>query len=332
MKNLVKHLIYPFIFRFGLIWLKLTGKTLKLAYASFRFYFVQTNGRINDRLSSKISKKNRPNAYGEQQLFTSSFSSKEIADSIAVNGYFECDFSLPEDKVDELVQFALNTPCRSIDTTQKNIKYEDSKALFDQNHIRSPRYNFDSSDLVSNTIIQEIITNSFLNDIAARYLNATPILDVITMWWSAPFGNKASSQAAQMYHFDMDRIKFLKFFFYLTDVHTDNGPHCYIAKSHKNLPASMLKDMRIADNEVLEAYGAEAFKEFVGKRGTILAVDTRGLHKGKPLTVDNRLLFQIQFSNSLFGAPFDYLSIEKPIKQFEQFRSEHPNSLTLIKS
>jgi hypothetical protein len=44
------------------------------------------------------------------------------------------------------------------------------------------------------------------------------------------------------------------------------------------------------------------FVEFCAPRGTILAEDTRGFHKGKNVEMGDRLMFQVQFSNSLFGA------------------------------
>ena len=44
----------------------------------------------------------------------------------------------------------------------------------------------------------------------------------------------------------------------------------------------------------------EDMVEIGGPRGTIFAEDTRGLHKGKHLLTGDRLLFQLEFSNSLF--------------------------------
>jgi ectoine hydroxylase-related dioxygenase (phytanoyl-CoA dioxygenase family) len=103
----------------------------------------------------------------------------------------------------------------------------------------------------------------------------------------------------------MDRIRWLKFFIYLTDVDTDNGPHSFIAGSHRTggIPPSLLRKgyVRLTDGEVREQYPAEDFIEFTGARGTVLAEDTRGLHKGKHVARGDRLVLQLQFSNSLFG-------------------------------
>ena len=59
---------------------------------------------------------------------------------------------------------------------------------------------------------------------------------------------------------------------------------------------------RLTDAEVSANFSPNALIEFVCGRGTIIAEDTRGLHKGKPVLKDDRLMFEFEFSNSLFGA------------------------------
>ena len=88
---------------------------------------------------------------------------------------------------------------------------------------------------------------------------------------------------AQLYHFDMDRPQFLKLFFYLTDVTPDTGPHCYVRASHRERPAALWRDGRHADDEVLALYGRASEVEITAPRGTLIAVDTSGFRKGKPL-------------------------------------------------
>jgi hypothetical protein len=81
--------------------------------------------------------------------------------------------------------------------------------------------------------------------------------------------------------------------------------------SHKSIPSKILKDRRILDDEVKSFYKEEDVLEITGKAGSIIAVDTRGLHKGKPLVDGARLLFQIQYSNSLFGADYSGVTVQK---------------------
>jgi hypothetical protein len=61
---------------------------------------------------------------------------------------------------------------------------------------------------------------------------------------------------------------------------------------------------RLTDEEVNTQYPADSFIEFTAPRGTIIAEDTRGLHKGKHVIKGDRLMFQLQFTNSLFGGEY----------------------------
>jgi hypothetical protein len=84
-----------------------------------------------------------------------------------------------------------------------------------------------------------------------------------------------------------------------------NGPHTFVAGSHKTggIPSDLLQKgyVRLMDEEVASAFEKNKIIEFSAPRGTIIAEDTRGLHKGKHVESGDRLMFQMQFSNSLFG-------------------------------
>ncbi len=111
-----------------------------------------------------------------------------------------------------------------------------------------------------------------------------------------------------LYHFDMHRVGFLKWFFYLTDVTPETGPHCVIAGSHRRAgkPPEILERgfVRIPDEDLQKYYAPEQMVELCGPRGTIIAVDTRAFHKGKLPETADRLVLQFQLSNGLFGAPY----------------------------
>lgn len=333
LKESLKLTIFPFVFGIGFISFLLTNKTHPLSYASFRYLFVFTNGKVNNfhaRLISLISKPKIKQVEGILGTLSEE-SINSIAKSIQKKGYHEFDISLTEELISNLYEFAITNETKCIDIHQKGVVYLPQKIKFDPASPKSPRYQFESNTLVQNKTVREIIFDPTFRTIAARYLECQPILDIVTMWWSVPFNQQATAQSAQMYHFDMDRFKFLKFFFYITDVHSDNGPHCYIEGSHITIPKQARKDGRLNDEELLSCYSKDLFKEFTGKKGTILAVDTRGFHKGKPLVKDNRLLFQIQFSNSLFGAPYEPLTINAPTEQETKDMKIHSRTYQLMK-
>jgi hypothetical protein len=299
---------YP-IFYLGYFLHNKIGYTFYYAYASFRNLFVFSKGKLNDTMSLNISKSYPPIKIKEVKGVLGNLIEGDvisIAQQIKNNGYYIFESKLDESVIEKLIDFSLNVPANLIPPHQNGTK----KVKYNRNNILSPRYQFDEQDIFENKIIQEISFDPSLFEIAQYYLNCKPILDLTAMWWSAAFKKEASSEAAQLYHFDMDRIKFIKFFFYLTDVDSFNGPHCFIKGSHSKLPDKLYKDGRISDEEVLSSFSKDKLIEITGKKGSIIAVDTRGLHKGKVLEKGERLIFQVEFANSLFGAPYNTILLD----------------------
>jgi len=145
--------------------------------------------------------------------------------------------------------------------------------------------------------------------VAQAYLGCRPILDIVAFWWHTAFSDQPDEEAAQFYHFDMDRLKWLKFFFYVTDVTPENGPHCFVAGSQRTggIPEPILRKgyQRLTDEEVKAAFpDSRDFIEFTAPRGTIIAEDTRGLHKGKHVRSGDRLVFQLEFCDCMFGTGY----------------------------
>lgn len=279
-----------------------TGKTPSDAYRALRQMFILTRGGYNDKIAQQIirsiGKEKKENVEGilgylnEKEL-------KEMANQMKKDGYYIFNAFLPPKKIESIVNFALEEPVHYInpDTGKhsvEKIKYDPTKPI-------SPRYNFSRESILKSEVLQDLIFDESLSAFAQEYLGCKPILDHLAFWWSHPLDGKAKSEAAQLYHFDMDRIKFMKFFFYLTDVDTYNGPHCYVKNSHMMLPPEIKRDGRFTDLEIQKIYGAQNMLEIVGKKGMIMAVDTRGMHKGKDLIKGERLLFQIEFAISMFG-------------------------------
>jgi hypothetical protein len=282
--------------------LKRTKRTPNDSYMAMRNLFVQTNGRSNDVISRLVSNKGYKDLDIRGVLGINNRAELEqVVQDIEENGYHVFSNKLPDEMIKAIYQYAKTTPVGYLKTTAEQPGSLPEKVLFDENNPISPRYDFNQQQIIECETLQKLIFDPSILAVAQGYLKTKPLLDLIAMWWSAPFHGAAKSEAAQMYHFDLDRIKFLKFFFYITDVDSETGPHCYVRKSHKRLPPSLLKDGRHTDADVEAAFGRENMVELCGTRGSIIAVDTRGLHKGKDLTRDKRLLFQIEFSNSMFG-------------------------------
>jgi ectoine hydroxylase-related dioxygenase (phytanoyl-CoA dioxygenase family) len=113
----------------------------------------------------------------------------------------------------------------------------------------------------------------------------------------------------------MERLRWVKFFFYLTDVTEESGPHIFVPKSHldRGLPFSLRSKgyTRLEDSHVDKVFPKASWKVFTGPIGSMIVEDTRGLHKGKHVENGDRLVFQLQYTSSLFGKTIDKIQLEK---------------------
>jgi hypothetical protein len=266
--------------------------------------FCATGGRSNDIISRGISLLNPPyrieNAAGVLNLDTAEARSEAI-DTLRAQGFYVFPTRLPASTCDELLKIALTEPCTGYDDNGRK-----EVGLYNRESPMAVKSTIHAEALIRHPVVQKLISDMSIISLVQEYLESKPVLDHLVMWWSSHINEKPDAEAAQLYHFDMNKVKFLKVFVYVTDVGPENGAHCFIKKSHKTgaIPSSLLQRgyARIADDEVEECYPPEDFVEITGPRGTIFVEDTRGLHKGKRLEKGDRLAFELEFSNSLFGS------------------------------
>jgi len=206
--------------------------------------------------------------------------------------------------------------------------------FFNRSSPTSVRFDYSGSNLISNKTLQRIVFDESILSFAQRYLGVAPILDLVAMWWHTTYAKSPDKEAAQWFHFDMDHLKWIKFFFYITDVDKNTGPHTFVARSHKSLgiPFKLRSRgyVRLADEEVSASYNAELFKEFIGKQGTLIVEDTRGLHKGKHCISGDRLLFQLEFTASTFGAPIEQLVISRKSSEVQALLQKYPYTYQVV--
>ncbi len=323
----IKHFAYNSVnFATGYREFQRTGTTPMPSYFGLRGLYVATNGRFNDAFSWVLSKYHPASevAPGESILGDISDDSvRRIAEDIEKNGFHVFDRKLPMEIVNRLRAFAETIPSRALqtaDAAKKDGEFAAKPAPYRQHPVESPAYHIDQRDIVENPTVQQLLMDSGFQRVAQAFLRCAPIVDLVAMWWSRPFHGKASTEAAQLYHFDMDRIKLVKFFFYLTDVTPESGPHCYVRGSSKRKPKPILRDGRIPDEEIRMHHREEDILEICGEIGSIIAVDTRGWHKGKPLTEGERLILQFEFANSMFGQNYPKAEMAKigdgPFREF----------------
>jgi hypothetical protein len=206
--------------------------------------------------------------------------------------------SLSDEDVRYLRDFAERMPCFADRDPALGFYLKDLAAIeqkIGKNLLLAQYFNVQDDPVVA-----RLSKDPFLLSLAAAYLGVEPKLMSVNMWWTFPVNASAEdrSKHAHVFHYDLDDIKFIKFFFYLTDVDGESGPHVFVRGSNREVryKNTFLKSKRFSDEEVVAAYGIDNVVEVCGKAGSCLIEDTITLHKGVTPLRHPRLLLQFEFS------------------------------------
>lgn len=160
-----------------------------------------------------------------------------------------------------------------------------------------------STDLEASQLFNDFSNDPLLVQLASRHMNASASPIGLSLWYSFASG-AASSEAAQLFHYDLDTLRWLKVFVYLTDVGPDNGPHEYVPASHKpgaKPQALMDREYARLEDEEIDQHCPQGRKSICGPRGTVIIGDTSCFHKGTAVTADYRLIFSPIYAASRVG-------------------------------
>jgi AcrR family transcriptional regulator len=224
-----------------------------------------------------------------------------VADELRRAGIF-AGLSLPHDIQQELFRFGCEAPC--FGNFDRKLEFRAGEhAEAEQRFGRSilSGHHFDRVMLCDAALAVQ--RDPLLIDIARHYLGGEAKLITTRTWWSFPTKSASEadlSRASFKYHFDLDDWRMLKFFFYLSDVDSDAGPHIYVRGSHnrRRLKHQLTLLVGHPAEEVLEYYGSENVVELTGKAGTGFVEDPFGFHMGTPAKTTPRLMMEVGFGVS----------------------------------
>lgn len=293
--------------------------TPAVAYSSMRKLFAadpESFGRLAER-----ARRERPVAALADSPGLVGGRVDEALAQLRADGYLVLSDLLPKAECEDLTAVATACECGLIE----RFLGAPATARFDPGAHQAVRYEVDEADVISSPAAQRLVADRSLLELACRYLEAMPVQDLVAMWWSVPGPGPASSAAAQQFHFDLDRLAFLKVFVYLTDVDARNGPHVFVRGSHRDLPRALRADRRFGDDEVEGSFPGRQVS-IAGPRGTVFVADTRGMHKGLPVAEGNRLVFQFEYASSLYGAPYRRLTVRDPVPELAAACAEFPGT------
>ncbi|PIQ23524.1 hypothetical protein COW36_08930 [bacterium (Candidatus Blackallbacteria) CG17_big_fil_post_rev_8_21_14_2_50_48_46] len=246
-------------------------------------------------------------------------------------GYAVFPGQIPLEQVQNLVQFAENTPCTPSYHDREVFDRLSGKQLvepilFDPQQPVARRYNFSPHQFVHLPEVQALMAHPDLWASARAYLQAEPQLVLASLWWSSDFQGPHSRYTGQVWHIDIDRFRFLNFFVYLTPVGLENGPHDYIRNTQGEKPLLLCVDKRMTPEEMEAHYAQDDFATICGPAGTIFAADTRAFHRGRPLEEGKRLILQLDFATDRFGENCPRVPVQATHSGFAEMRRTYPEN------
>ena len=159
------------------------------------------------------------------------------------------------------------------------------------------KLHYTSEDVAQCKELVSLANHPQLLAMAADYLGATPTISAMQTWWTMGHASNATDLARDdMFHRDVDDLRFVKMFIYLTDVDSQNGVHSFVPTSHRS--TELVKRAPITDEQVRRYFGNDGEKTFTGPAGTIFLEDTWGIHRQMPAVSGRRCIFSVIYTVS----------------------------------
>lgn len=254
-------------------------------------------GRSMMKYLSKLPNKNYEFISSDQSLVFNNIDIDNVVKFLKKDGFY-LGLNLPQDIVQEILEFTKNTICYGNRKQEFGFYYSEkgqAQAKYEKDFVVASYFN----TALLCPVIKKLESDPTLLKIAAKYFNAEPLHQGNQLWWSFAKEVTYSEQckASQMFHYDIDDYCFLKFFFYLTDVDLSSGPHVCIRGSHekKNFLHELLCK-RAYDKTIIDHYGSDSVVTICEKAGVGFVEDTLCFHKGTTPTHRDRLMLTIEFA------------------------------------
>lgn len=309
----------------GYFLFKEKGLTNIETYYSFRLLHFLTNGRLNNLL---LSITQVFNSYEKKDISKNLFVD-EYQDALKLlkkDGVYVFKKKLPKELLDIALNYANNNNCYPVPSEKPYAEcFEGDGVDFKKEIYQTARYDYKVADLVDKKDFFDILDKCNFTDLAREYFDSKALLDVIRLWWSTPVKDKFDRYTGQVFHIDIDRSSSILFIIYLTDVVEETSPHVYVKGSHKQKPFNLLQDRRMVPEDIENNYKKEDILKIIGEKGTIIAIDPMGFHRGQPLDTGNRLALKYQFSNDGFGEPLGFYKIndEQAKEKIKEMQKEY---------
>lgn len=257
------------------------------------WYFFRLIGAKDLSNAREIARKNSHNSFFKYNDFLVLKAVSDLRENGATQGV-----SLNSNYVDEILSYANSNPCFADRDETKGFylkEKEGAEKKLGKKILLAQYFNIED-----NPLVKKLSEDPYILSVAANYLGVSPKLMSANMWWTFPVdaSDEEKSRHAHVFHYDLDDVKFVKFFFYITDVDNDSGPHVYVKGSNRKAKhkKSLFKSRRYTDDEIFQCYGKENVISLEGEAGTCLIEDTITMHKGVTPVSKPRLVLQFEYA------------------------------------
>ncbi|MBW3585460.1 MAG: phytanoyl-CoA dioxygenase family protein, partial [Cyanobacteria bacterium 0813] len=261
---------------------------------------------VRDSAAMLLKSPTKPREIGrEESSILGNLDVNSIAATIETDSCYQ-GLQLPEDVVQELLEFASSTVCYINRDLKRPWRCKGTEQVGANLPKNSRLCSYMSNSKLSSTL-KKLEKDPGILAIAAKFLGVQPVHMGSEISWSFPVAGTHVQQreAAQVFHYDLDDYRFIKFFFYLTDVDISSGPHAYIRGTHKHKKWLHQHIGRrcadIDDEKIVECYGAQNVVNVCGKAGFGFVENPLCFHKGTQPTEKPRLMLQIEYAINDYG-------------------------------
>jgi len=264
--------------------------------------FVLARTMAGRRLHWLGAKRVPPRLPAQASMFGTAVDPQAAADELRSRG-IQQGFVLPAEIREAIAAFAWQTPCFGNFNRRLEFRPDSHEAAEERyaQPILSGHYYERIFDCPAAIAVQR---DPLLADIAAHYLGSQARIIRTRLWWTFPTKSARvadkSLASLDRYHFDLDDWRTLKFFFYLTDVDTDSGPHVYVVGSHRRRSLKHQLTLLVGHpaDEIVGFYGPDSLLTITGPAGKGFVEDPFGFHMGTVPNKAPRLMMEVGFGVS----------------------------------
>lgn len=249
----------------------------------------------------------------ERIELTSGYDINRIIKELKKDGISKC-IKLNKETVKHILEYINDKPVFALRNPQLGYYLKDQKKMEEKlgKEILLAQYN----NIEENNLFSEIVNSPLLLNVAKQYLGKYVKKVGTILWWTFPsnVSNEERIKHAHFFHRDVDDYKFLKIFFYLTDLEKGDGTHVFVKGTHnpgfKEFFNEGFRVKRYTDVQINKRYPEKVF-EVLGKSGDGFVEDTLGFHKANTPVKNPRLAFEITYAINDYDIMNDIVSEEK---------------------